>query len=271
MSHDAPEHESEPTPRQAADPLAFRLQDWRRRQDARRNNSALARRVNEAVRSDPAILPAPALLTRDRWIDRSTWFTAGLTATVAIAWFVWPTRETGNPADWPPSVRFAPQYLAEKTDLVAGMEATFGDGLAWIAEHDRRVEVGLVPDGAGSGRRVAVRIVVLTRRAGKATWQPAWRSDVVARDEQVVDVATGIGGTGRLRLWAHALPDGAFAVDGELTLADVAMPIEASYSGVQPPGEPRRVTGDRTSDVEWQIIQTIVPLDSTVPPSGEVG
>lgn len=270
MRQDTPGPGSEPTPRHAADQLVFRLQAWRRRQDAPHDNSALVRRVGEAVRSDPALVPAPVILPRDRWIGRSLWLTAGLAATLVIAWFAWPVGENGNPTDWPPSVRFMPRQLSQKAELVAGMEATFGDGLAWIAEHDRRVQVGLVPDSAESCRRVAVRIIVLTRRVDEPTWQPAWRSDVVARDEEVVDVATGTAGTGRLRLWAHALPDGAFAIDGELTLADAAMPVDTSYSGVQRPGEPRRVTGDRTRDVEWQIIQTVSPLDVTVRPSGEV-
>jgi len=254
-----------------ADMLTSRLQGWRRRQDAICDDTALIRRVSAAIRSDPAIVPAPALLPRHRWVERSTWFTAGLAAAVAIAWFTWPGRENGTAADWPPSVRFAPRQLTEKADLVEGMEATFGAGLAWIVEHDRRVDVGLVPESAGGGRQLAVRIVVLTRRASDSAWQPAWRSDVVARDEQVVDVATGPGGTGRLRLWAHALPDGAFAIDGELTLADASVSLDASYSGVQLPGQPRRVSGDRTRDVEWQIIQTVVPLESIARPSGEVG
>jgi hypothetical protein len=38
------------------------------------------------------------------------------------------------------------------------------------------------------------------------------------------------------------------------------VPLRASYGGVQKPGLPRRVTGDRAADVEWQVIQTVVPL-----------
>jgi hypothetical protein len=269
MTHDAPEHRGRPARPDAADPLASRLQAWRRRQDATRDHDALAARIGAAIRGDAAIAPAPR--PHGPWIERLAWFTAGLAAALVVAWLSWPARHSDAPPDWPPSVRFAAGQLAEKTALVAGMEATFGDELAWIAEHDQRVDVGLVPDGPGDGGPVAVRIVVLTRRAGEAAWQPAWRSDVVARNEQVVDVATGPGGTGRLRLWAHALPDGAYAIDGELTLAEAGVPLEASYSGVQRPGEPRRVTGDRTSDVEWQIIQTVVPLAAGGRPQDEVG
>ncbi len=267
MTPDAPEHE----PRPVTDPLASRLRDWRRRQDAARDQAALAARIRAAIRTAAAIGPVLGVQPRGRWSERATWFTAGLAAALAIAWFAWPARQDDTGADWSPSVRFAAGQLAEKAAVVEGMEATFGDGLAWIAEHDCRVDVGLVPGGAGGGGPVAVRIVVLMRRAGEAAWRPAWQTDVVARDEQLVDVAAGPGGTGRLRLWAHALPDGAFAIDGELTLAEAAVPLEASYSGVQQPGEPRRVSGDRTSDVEWQIIQTVEPLGAASRPRGEVG
>jgi hypothetical protein len=30
---------------------------------------------------------------------------------------------------------------------------------------------------------------------------------------------------------------------------------------VQRAGAPQRVTGDRTDGIEWQVIQTVVPLD----------
>ena len=121
------------------------------------------------------------------------------------------------------------------------------------------------------GTALAVRIVVLSRRAGNAAWTPVWQSDVVTRDEQVVDVAAGPDGTGRLRLWTHPLPDGAIAVDGELALAAADTPVAASFSGVQRPGEPQRVTGRRTDDVEWQVIQTVVPIGSSAAGKGEVG
>jgi hypothetical protein len=266
-----PEPWHDPAARDAAASLASRLREWRRREDASRDHAALAARVGAAIRADAAIVPAQPPHPRVNRLERPLWFAAGLAVAVAVAWFVWPPRQDGGPADWPPSVRFAAGQPAEKAALVAGLEATFGDGLAWIAEHDDRVELGLVPGGAGRGRPVAVRVVVLTRRAGEAGWRAAWQSDVVARDEAVVDVAAGPGGAGRLRLWTHALPDGGFAIDGQLTLARSPLPLEASYGGVQRPGEPRRVTGDRTGDVEWQIIQTIVPLGSVGLPPEEVG
>jgi len=237
------------------------LREWRRRQDAAVDADALAARVVAAIRSDTAVAAPPVERpSQRRWLERTAWFATGIAAAVLVSLVLRsPTRE--DQADWPPSARFAPGQIAEKAALVAGMEDTFGAGLAWVAEHDRRVAVGLVVDAPPSrGVTLAVRIVVLARGAGDSVWTPVWQSDVVTRDEQVVDVAAGPGGAGRLRLWTHPLPDGAIAVDGELSLVAANPPVAASYSGVQRPGEPRRVTGEHRDGIEWQVIQTVVPL-----------
>lgn len=296
MMHEIPEQEpvNETAPRHAADPLSRRLRDWRRRQDALCDHTALTARVVQSIRTETVIAAEPSLRPHDRWMERSAWFTAGLAAAVAVAWFVRPTRQDDVPADWLPSVRFAEGQIAEKADLVAGMEATFGDGLAWIAEHGREVDVGIIPGGcvpegcvpggsvpggsvqvaggpgatgpgSAGGGPLAVRIIVLARRAGDEPWQTAWRSDLITRDEQVVDVSTGPGDAGRLRLWSHVLPDGAVAIDGEIRLPGAAAPLDTapldvSYSGVQRAGEPSRVLRRRAHGIEWQIIQTVEPL-----------
>lgn len=253
----------------SGDGLDTVLRAWRRRQDARVDADALAARVAQAIRADAA-LAAPSVGPRPagRWTDRFAWFAAGIAAAVMVA------VALRNPARdervaWPPSVRFQPGQITAKAALVAGMEDTFGPGLAWVVEHDRRVDVGLAtgapPD---AGATFAVRIVVLSRHDDEAPWTVAWQSDVLTRDEQVVDVATGTTDPGRLRLWTHALSDGAIAVDGELALTDARLRLRASYGGVQRAGEPQRVTGARTDGVEWQVIQTVVPLGRK---RGEVG
>lgn len=254
---------------ESGDGLGGVLRAWRERHDARVDADALAARVAQAIRADAA-LTAPSIGPRPagRWAERTAWFATGIAAAVAVV------VALRHPApdervDWPPSVRFQPGQIAAKAALVAGMEDTFGPGLAWVVEHDRRVDVGLAtgtpPDG---GATFAVRIVVLSRREDEAAWTVAWQSDVLTRDEQVVDVATGTTGPGRLRLWTHALSDGAIAVDGELAIADAPLRLRTSYGGVQRAGAPQRVTGDRTDGIEWQVIQTVVPLDRK---RGEVG
>lgn len=251
-----------PDPRQpsrSGPDIDVRLREWRRRRDVAADAAGRVRRIAAAVRAADVAAIRPAIAPPVRWVERTGWFAGGLAAAAMVACVAWRNGASDETANWPPSVRFAAADIAARTEVLAGMEQTFAGRLAWVAEHDQTVTVGLA-DGSAAATSVAVRIVVLTRRGPAARWEPAWQTDVIVRDEQVVDVAAGAHGDGRLKLWAHCLPDGAIAVDGELTLAMHAVPLRASYGGVQKAGLPRRVTGDGAADVEWQVIQTVVPL-----------
>lgn len=251
-----------PDPRQpsrSGTNIDARLREWRRHRDAAADAAGRVSRIAAAVRAADVAASHPVVAPPGRWVERTGWFAAGLAAAAAAACLAWRSGDSDEAANWPPSVRFAAADIASRAEVLAGMEQTFSGRLAWVAEHDQTVTVGLA-NGAAAAAPVAVRIVVLTRRGAAARWEPAWQTDVVVRDEQVVDVAAGEHGDGRLKLWTHCLPDGAIAVDGELTLAPHAVPLRASYSGVLKAGLPRRVTGASAADVEWQVIQTVVPL-----------
>ena len=256
MMHD------ERKPARSGDDLDAVLRGWRRRQDEASDAAGRLGRIAAEVRATDVAAAGRVFAPRPvRWAERTGWFAAGLAAAVAVVFAVWSGGRPDATTDWPPSVRFAAADIASRAEVLAGMERTFAGRLAWVAEHDDTVAVGLADDAvATAGHPVAVRLVVLARRGRSSGWEPVWQADIVVRDEQVVDIAAGPQRDGRLRLWAHCLPDGAVAVDGELTLAARAVPLRASYGGVQKAGLPRRVTGDRSADVEWQVIQTVVPL-----------
>ena len=247
------------------------LRAWRLGRDAGADIAGLRRRVGAAIR-DADLQPSPgaAAGSQQPWIERSLWFAAGLAAAVAAVAILQPFA--GSQANWPESVHFAPAQVADKAVLFAGLEQTFGSQMAWLAEHDRRVDVGLVADDASASDRAgfALRIVLLSRQDGATAWRQVWWSDVVGRYEQVVDVPAGHSGPGRLQLWLHALPDGGVAVDGALAITDANTPVQFSFNGVQRAGEPRRVTGGRGAGCEWQVIQTVVPLPKPAT-SGRVG
>lgn len=246
------------------------LRAWRLRTDAAADASGRVTRIAAAVRSADLAPDETFTVARPpRRMERAGWFAAGVAAAVAAVVVGWRGGRQDESANWPPSVRFAAADIAARTALLAGMDEMFAGRIAWIAEHDDAVAVGTRADAAAVGAPVAVRVVVLARRAADAAWEPAWQADVVVRDEHVVDVAAGPEGVGRLRLWTHVLPDGAIAVDGALVLSTAGVPLQVSYSGVQHAGMPRRVCGDRAADVEWQVIQTVVPLDPAA--DAEVG
>ena len=206
-----------PDPRQpsrSGPDIDVRLREWRRRRDVAADAAGRVRRIAAAVRAADVAAIRPAIAPPVRWVERTGWFAAGLAAAAMVACVAWRNGASDETANWPPSVRFAAADIAARAEVLAGMEQTFAGRLAWVAEHDQTVTVGLA-DGSAAATSVAVRIVVLTRRGPAARWEPAWQTDVVVRDEQVVDVAAGAHGDGRLKLWAHCLPDGAITVDGE--------------------------------------------------------
>jgi hypothetical protein len=106
---------------------------------------------------------------------------------------------------------------------------------------------------------LVVRMVMLARKSGESAWKPIWQADVIAQDEEVVDLAAHNARDGKLRLWMHCLPDGAIAVDAELALRDTIC-VQSSFSGIQRTGVPQRVFSSQSDDAEYQVYQTVAVL-----------
>jgi len=257
------------------DSLSDLLRQWAERHTpAEADVERLRHRVAQAVRSD-ALLdlpPPPVSPARRRAWGSALWFALGAAAAVVFM-VVLRTRDGehsqealrgGLADDVPASVCFAQPELAEKARLLAGMQDVFAGRLAWIGEAGREVQLALLPDAASVARGsapLAVRVVVLARKSGVSGWKPIWRADVIAQDEEVVDLAAESARDGTLRLWMHALPDGAIAVDANLALRG-ALGVRSSFSGIQRTGVPQRVFSSQTEDVEYQVYQTVAPLQT---------
>jgi hypothetical protein len=258
------------------DSLSDLLRQWAERHTpAEADVERLRHRVAQAVRSDALLdLPSPpVILFRCRGWGRALWFALGAAAATLVFMVVLRIADKehsqealrgGLADDVPASVGFAQPELAEKARLLAGMQDVFAGRLAWIGEAGREVQLGLLPDAASVARGsapLAVRVVVLARKSGVSGWKPIWRADVIAQDEEVVDLAAESARDGTLRLWMHALPDGAIAVDANLALRG-ALGVRSSFSGIQRTGVPQRVFSSQTEDVEYQVYQTVAPLQT---------
>ena len=255
------------------DPLSDLLRQWAERHTpAEADVERLRHRVAQAVRSDALLdLPPPQVSPpRRRAWSSALWFALG--AAAAVVFMV--VLQTGDGEhlqealrgsfadDASASVGFAQPELAEKARLLVGMQDLFAGRLAWIGEAGREVQLGMLPDAASvahSSAPLVVRVVVLARKSGVSAWKPIWRADVIAQDEEVVDLAAESVRDGTLRLWMHSLPDGAIAVDANLALNGV-LGVRSSFRGIQQTGVPQRVFCSQTEDAEYQVYQTVALL-----------
>jgi hypothetical protein len=254
-----------------SDPLGDLLRHWAERHSREGSQTAALReRVTAALR-DTTFLDLPAVpAARDKpgpW-SRLWWFAAGAAAAMLLVWGLpWTHRTPATTvareerAETPPLVRLPQTQLIAKTRLLAAAEELFDGRLAWMAEDGRDVQLGLtdVATSSPNADPILVRMVVLVRKPGGKDWNPVWETDLVTRDEQLVELVPRESQRSRLRLWAYTLPDGRIAVDSDLALAG-ALPIHSASSGVQQGGVPREVFSLRNDDAEYRVYQTVAVL-----------
>jgi len=256
------------------DPLGVLLRQWADRNappeaDAER----LRRQVAQSVGAEAFLdLPPPAASRRRTW----GWaFGFALGAAVAVLAVVAlrtgerhdsPQAPGGSLADdVPAGVCFVQSELVEKVALLSAMQDVFAGRLAWIGEAGREVQLGLLPDAVSAPRSSAplvVRVVVLARKSNTSGWRPVWQADVIAQDEEVVDLAAEGVHDGNLRLWMRTLPDGAIAVDADLAWKGAAR-LRSSFSGIQRTGVPQRVFSSESDEGEYQVYQTVARLPAS--------
>ena len=171
------------------------------------------------------------------------------------------------PKDAPPTpfatARFQQGQLAGKATLLAEAQRLFGSQLAWLAETDSQVQMGLTEDGPASGPAVAVRLVLLRRGHPAQPWTCAWSADVIARAQEVVQWANPPGGPSRLSLWAYVLPDGLIAIDTAFELPGQAAAWSAA-SGLQAEGVPTLVHAVHDQGIEYQMLQTVAVVNESL-------
>jgi hypothetical protein len=155
----------------------------------------------------------------------------------------------------PPAASQLP--LEHLQTLLSEMDRMFDERLAWVAETNETISLGLEEKFFSRGPHVVVRVVVLKRSPDANSWQPIWTGDVVSRSEERVQFSSASDAS-RLSLWTHVLPDGAVAVDTELGLQSNG-PVWSS-STVQQSQVPLQVLSASAQGDEFQIWQTAALL-----------
>jgi len=240
------------------------LADWAKRNSPGEDRLAeLSQRISrEALRQSrvqPRTEPARVL-----WGARLAWFAAGAVVGILVcaACAFWLLGARGTPPDAAAALAFADisaDQLRVDRRLFDEMENLFSDRLRWVAESDGDVGVGVeaIHGGVGAESTPAhVRLAVVSRRAGDVAWTPVWRSDVLLRSEEVVEVAPGGDPRSRVALWVYPLSDGRITVDLSLHLAG-ALCVQVDVDEVYAPGRPAEVLSVRSGDAEYRVLQTV--------------
>ena len=268
------------------------LQEWAAAQTPGSDHlDALCRRISQAVEAaatatptgpadaGPAVRPeaiaAPG--AQRAWLSRAWWFGLGAAAAVTAAVLLWPVLRpaavhdgrgqplaAGLPA--PPQVRLDGRQLAARAALYAEMRRVFGSDLAWLAETDGSVVLGLQPPGQtapADSKPIAIRLLVMTRKPGQSEWRAQSRVDVILDDQEYIQFAPKRGPEGQVAFWAYRLPDGMIAVDTSLQVEGSGRPA-ASHSGIQRPEAPEQIFILRSGETEYRVFQTVAVLPEEV-------
>lgn len=254
---------------------------WSERRQAEKNVDQMHGHImstwleDEAQRISVADTPT-AFSARWRYStrDRAIWFAIGVAAalilTICVSFMSDGDRSSVPAPPTPDFVWLHADHVTEKAKLLREMERLFENRLEWVAETNGRVLLEIREEGAGDGgvtapTGVAIRVVVVRRRANQPQWKPVWAVDLVARQEQVIRLtpkSAALPQGAELFLWAYAADEQMVAVDSSLTLG--GLPVESTFSGLQQSGIPTVVHSTERSGVQYQVFQTVAILDNEV-------
>jgi hypothetical protein len=168
----------------------------------------------------------------------------------------------GDGAEEPPLfAQIDPPLLKRQRVLIDEMARVFPDQLAWVAETQQRVWIGLESEAASPSSQPTLAVRVVVARRTQQGWTCVWSADVISQQEQVVRLARDAGSEAEFSVWTYLLPDGLVAVDSRLDYQGAAA-FESHSSGVQRPGVPKAV--GTLQPGEYQVFQTVVVMDSEV-------
>ena len=229
----------------------------------------LATKVASDVANEPYLeFPAEPPWPSRRWLAPAL---AGFCGAIAVSlllcvWLLRPAPPASDelvitpsiPTNSVPSLAlWTPAELAEKQLLLSAVNAEFGGGLAWLAEHGKEVSLHVArSEHLASDSPLAIRIVMFRRGHGDSQWTQVWGTDVVTHSEQWIDA---LPGATTASVWAYALPDGLISIDSDLNL-EVPLRVHVQFSGLLKSGIPRQIFTLETADEEYRIYQTVAAL-----------
>jgi hypothetical protein len=169
-------------------------------------------------------------------------------------------RETRS--DQPETAIISHCRIEAGVTLFEEMNRLFNGNLRWVAESNGDMGIGVGEDREHLDSPPAlVRLTMLARQAGTAEWSKVWQSDVMVREQDLVEVSPGHS-SDAISLWVFPLEDGQISVDTTVAL-NTPIRIRAQQSTVSTPGIPIQVASLTENGKEYRVYQTVVLLDQT--------
>jgi len=259
---------SEPT----LDKMDRLLRDWAARQrPGEASPEAIKDQVLQAAAESVGTTSIPS--TKRRWSARLVWVGVGVAASLlaaAILIRAWSAggREEGLRADnrdpLPGAASDTPE-LALKAALFSEMAGIFEGNLAWLAETDGKVILGVESQPRRTemdAEPITIRVVAMVRKPGQTAWEQRWSVDCIVRNEELAEFSPPDTGGDELAIWAHVLPDGVIAVDSSLRWENNGGQT-MSQSTIHQSRAPQ-VFEFRTDQAEYQVFQTAARLPKEV-------
>jgi hypothetical protein len=260
------------------DPLNLLLRDWAARHAA---DSGSLDRIQAAIRQsmaqdDTLHLGGASRAALGRWQSRAMWPLIGVVAALLLATVsvtFWSRKRPEIARHAPPQssgdVRagITPEQLVRDTKLFAELDRVFGRQLRWVAEFDGKLELGIEPDATAAlpanSQPVTIRFMVVKRGQSDRDWSVVWTVNLVARNEQLVQLQPADADSPSLMVWTYTLADGKIACDAELSLGG-SRAWRMKASELQSAGDVKELASAAEGGVEYRVYQAVQLLDHEV-------
>ena len=259
------------------DPLDRLLRGWAARHAA---DSGSLDRIQGAIwqameHDDTSPVAEATVAAPGRWQSRTWWPSIGAVAALLLAMvsvMLWP-RQPETARRHPPQhsggvqAAITPDQLARDTKLFAELDRMFGQQLRWVAESDGKLELGIEPDAVAAppanSKPVTIRFTVVKRGRSDRDWSVVWTVNLVARNEQLVQLQAARADSPSLMVWTYTLADGKIACDADLSLGG-SQGWHLKASELQSAGDVRELTSAAEGGVEYRVYQAVQLLDQEV-------
>jgi hypothetical protein len=169
-------------------------------------------------------------------------------------------HHTALPVSSPPGL--PANYAVAKARVVREVNRLFSGQARWVAEDNGAIKIGIdyeAGTGESSLASAWIQTVIVTRRAGEATWRPVWSTTVQVHNDERIELLSPMDANGRLMLWAYAVDKDKWVIDSACVLTT---PVRLSSEGSTfiETGKYQEIAALKTENLEYRVFQTVLNM-----------